>query len=182
MYKEARKQVGLSQEEASFQLHIGLRSLCKYEAGEVVPGPDVALQMSRVYNKPNLTHNYCKHYCAIGQAYSYDILNNIDNSMPAIILKLVGEMKEACMVIDQLMEVSVNKGSKADFTDDQWDKFIAAIHELLDVEHNIEIFKIAIEGLTEETTLIAELTAQHNLKCRDHGYLKKESRPLRAAR
>ena len=183
MYKDARKSVNLSIDEAAFRLHVGTRTLTYYESQEREPGPGIVLGMSRVYRQPSLTVKYCKEHCPIGQAYSYEILNNIDMSVPAVILKLISELREAAVAIEYLTENTVNKRSRADFTDDEWHKFMDAMQELIDVEHNIEILKIAIEGLTEETTLIAELTARHNEKCRNRGYAGKKERPLvRAAR
>lgn len=181
MYREARGKAGLSRDEAAFRLHIGTRTLAYYEAQERMPGPDVVLEMSREYRNPDLTLRYCRECCPIGQAYSYETLNNIDASLPAVVLKLISELREAIEAADVLLELVVNRRSKADFTPEEWQRFITAVQEFLDVEHNIEILKIALEGLTAEQTLIPELIQQHNEKCRAHGYIK-EKRPLRAAR
>lgn len=180
MYRDARERVGISRDEAAFKLHIGTRTLAYYEAQERLPGPDVVLEMCREYNQPDLTIRYCRECCPIGQVYSYDSLNNIDMSLPAVILKLISELKEAMSAVDVLLELTVNKRTKADFTEAEWSQFIGAVQEFLDVEHNIEVLKIAIEGLTAEQTLVPKLIAQHNQKCRDHGYIK-EKRPLQAA-
>ena len=78
------------------------------------------------------------------------------------------------MAIEYLTENTVNKRSRADFTDDEWHKFMDAMQELIDVEHNIEILKIAIEGLTEETTPNCRANSRrHNEKCRNRGCRKK---------
>lgn len=66
MYRAARKAAELSIEEASFRLHIAPRTLCKYEAGETVPPPEVVLVMSRLYKIPWLTQHYCREFCAKG--------------------------------------------------------------------------------------------------------------------
>lgn len=180
MYKEARELAGLSQAEAAFRVAIGTRTLSYYESLERMPAPDVVLRMAREYRNPNLTIRYCRE-CPIGEVYSYEYLDNIDKSIPAVTMKLVNELKEAVEAMDSIIEISVNKRNKQDFTEQEWTQFVQAIHELLDVEHNIEIMKIALEGLTEEVDLVPELVRDHNQKCLDRGYIKKEKAPALAA-
>jgi len=170
MYKEARKAAGLSIEEASFRLHIAPRTLCKYEAGDVVPPPEVVLEMSKVYGRPEMTQVYCKRNCAIGRAYSYEILDAIDDSLPAVILKLAVELEEARQLFNRLMIVSVNKQKREDFSQGDWAEFSQIVQEFLDVEHNVEIFKLAIGRIVD----VAEFVEVHNNKCRDNGYTKKK--------
>lgn len=177
MYRNAREVIGLSRDEAAFRLHIGTRTLAYYEAMERIPAPDVVLQMCRVYRQPDLTIRYCKKHCPIGQTYSYEILNNIDMNLTAVIMKLTIELKEAVRATEILQELVINKKSKADFTREEWDRFTVAVLEFFDVEHNIEIMKLALEELTEEVDLIPELVKQHNQKCLDRGYVRKEKAP-----
>ncbi len=177
MYRDAREAVGMSRDGAAYRLHVGTRTLAYYEAGERTPGPDVVLGMSREYRRPDMTLRYCRGRCPIGQVYSYDSLDNIDASLPAVILKLISELREAMEAADVLLELVVNKRSKADFTSEEWQRFMEAVSEFIDVEHNVEILKLALEGLTEEVDLIPELVARHNQKCCDRGYIKKEKAP-----
>lgn len=173
MYRSAREQNGLSRDEAAFRLHIGTRTLAYYEALERMPSPDIVLNMSKEYKRPDLTIKYCKE-CPIGDVYSYEYLNNIDNSIPAVTMKLISELKEAVVAIDTILEISVNKRCKNDFTEKEWMQFGRAIHELLDVEHNIEILKLVLEDLTPEVDLIPKLVKEHNRKCWDRGYVRNE--------
>ena len=85
MYKTSRKSANLSIEESAFRLHIAPRTLCKYEAGETVPGPEVVLAMSREYGKPEMTLTYCRENCAIGRAYGYEVLNGVDTSLVTVL-------------------------------------------------------------------------------------------------
>lgn len=174
MYSEARKAVGMSIEEAAFQVHIAPRTLIKYEHGETVPGPDVVLGMSKAYKKPWLTQIYCKHYCAIGQAYSYEVLNNVNLDPPSIMLKLIGEMKEAQAVLNRMLELAVNKNSREDFSQPEWSEFTKCLGEFLDVEHNIECLKISLGNWCD----VSELIRQHNQKCLDKGYVKEKEKAL----
>lgn len=170
MYKEARKQAGLSIEEAAFGLHIAPRTLCKYEAGETVPPPEVVLEMSRLYRIPWLTQHYCREHCAIGRAYSYEVLTGVNLDPPSVMLKLVGEMAEAQAVLQRMLELAVNKNRREDFTPEEWAEFTKCLHEFLDVEHNVETLKISLGRWCD----VSELISQHNQKCWQRGYIKKE--------
>lgn len=174
MYRAAREAIGMSREEAAFRMHIGTRTLAYYETLERIPTPDVVLQMCKVYRQPDLTIRYCKKYCPIGQTYSYEILNNIDMSLPAVILKLISELREAIDATNVLLELIVNKQNQEDFKPEEWDQFLKAVHEFIDVEHNVEILKLALETLTEDP-LIPKLVAWHNQKCWTRGYIKEKS-------
>lgn len=178
MYRGAREAAGLSREEASFRLHIGSRTLSNYESGETTPPPDVALAMSREYRVPWMTQLYCKEHCAIGHAYSYDVLNNINLDPPTVLLKLLGEMKEAEEVLNQMMLITVNKNRREDFTPEEWTQFINCLQEFFDVEHCIETFKISLGRWCD----VSELIHNHNQKCWQRGYIKKEKDRLKAIR
>lgn len=168
MYRDARKQAKLSIEEAAFRLNIGIRTLVNYEQGYHVPPPEVVLAMSRLYKQPWMTQRYCRDFCAIGKAYSYEVLDNVSLDLSSILLKLVGEMSEAQAVLNRLLELTVNKRSRNDFTADQWREFITCLGEFLDVEHNVETFKIALGQWTD----VSELIEAHNAKCRARGYVR----------
>ncbi len=169
MYRDARKSANLTIEEAAFRLHIAPRTLSKYEAGENVPPPEVVLAMSREYKQPWLTQVYCRENCAIGKTYSYEVLNNVALDPPSILLKLVGELKEARDCLGRLLELTVNKQYRRDFTQGEWEEFIRCLLEFLDVEHNIETLKIALGRWCD----VAEIVEMHNDKCRRKKYVKK---------
>jgi len=174
MYKGARKQAGLSLFDAADRINVSTRALAYYEAKQRAPGPDVVLRMSQEYRRPDLTVRYCRE-CPIGTVYTYELLDNIDMSLPAVIMKLIAELREAMSAADALLDLVVNKRSKNDFSSEEWQKFLKAVHEFIDVEHNIEILKIVLEGLTEEKNLIPKLVSRHNQKCRERGYIKEKT-------
>ena len=66
MFVEARKQAKMSRQEAAHRLHVGERTLARYEKGESVPPPDVVRGMVRLYNRPEMTRKYCLRYCPLG--------------------------------------------------------------------------------------------------------------------
>lgn len=170
MYRDARTQSGISRDEASFKLHVAPRTLANYETGETEPPPEVVLAMAQVYRQPEMTQVYCKQNCAIGKVYSYEILNAIDTSLPAVILKLAVELEEARTVFNRLMVLTVNKQKREDFSSAEWIEFSQIVQEFLDVEHNVEVLKLAIGRIVD----VAEFVEAHNKKCREHGYTKEK--------
>lgn len=67
MYKEARGPMTV--EEAAWRLHIGARSLYRYESGEQVTPADVVCMMTEIYDAPWLPLWHCLHRCPIGMLY-----------------------------------------------------------------------------------------------------------------
>lgn len=171
MYKDARKNVHLCIEEAAFRVHVAPRTLAKYEAGETVPPPEVVLSMSREYGKPEMTLTYCRENCAIGKAYGYEVLNAIDTSMVTVLAKLMDEMDEARGMLGRAMALAINRMDRDCFNDDEWREFSGAVLEFLDVEHNIEVLKLALGRICD----VSELIETHNKKCREAGYIKKKT-------
>lgn len=166
MFKDARLKTGLTLEEAADRNYVSVRALINYEQKKTVPGPDVALQMSKVYKDPWLTQRYCKECCAIGQAYSYEILDHVNLDPASVMLKLVGEMNEAQAVLNEMLGLAVNKNEREDFSEEEWQEFIKCLHEFLDVEHNVEILKISLNKWCD----MSELIQEHNRKCYTRGY------------
>lgn len=169
MYRSARKLSGKSIEEAAFRLHIAPRTLCKYEAGETTPPPEVVLGMSQLYKQPDMTLKYCRE-CPIGEAYGYEVLNNVNLDPATVLLKFIGEYREVGELLDRLLELTVNKNERQDFSSDEWQEYIQGLQELLDLEHNIECLKMSLAKWCDVT----ELVEQHNMKCLQKGYIKKE--------
>lgn len=174
MYRVARKAARMSREEAAFRLHVGARTLANYEDGKSVPPPEVVLEMGKVYNNPWLPHRYCRMHCAIGKAYRYAILDNVNLDIASVLLKLVGELEEARAVQDRLMSLAVNKRGRQDFSEEEWREFVRCLHEYLDIEHTIEMLRLALEKWCD----VSELVGQHNRKCRDRGYATEQENPL----
>ncbi len=169
MYKQARKKTGLSIEEAAFQLHIAPRTLCKYESDDPRdprPRPETVLSMGLAYKTPVLTMLYCRHECAIGRRYCFDVLNNIDVSPVAILTKYRHEKREFNEMLERMTEILLNKRGKDDCTEEEIGFLKKAFLEALDVEHVIETLKIRLYDFLD----VAELINEHNQKCIDCGY------------
>lgn len=67
MYKEARKQAGLSLDEAAYRLSVAPRTLAKYEAGELRVPCEIVVKMAEIYREPELVAWHCATQCAAGR-------------------------------------------------------------------------------------------------------------------
>jgi len=179
MFKQARNEARLTLEQASFRIPCGRRNLCKYEAGQVIPGPDVVLGMSRAYRRPEMTQIYCREFCAIGREYGYDYLDAVSLDPMTVLAKLGQELHEAEEVYSKMVYLAVNKRSREDFTAEEWEEFLTCALELLDVEHNVEAFKISLGRWCDES--VVNLIRRHNEKCLARGYVRPKQTKKEAA-
>lgn len=174
-YQTPRENMRLSRNDVAALLadrgiEISTESLGCYERGVRDPSPEMVVELADIYKEPFLTQRYCRYNCAIGQAYSYEILDNIDlDNLSNIALKLLEEHRESHDVLAEILVLITNKRTKKDFTDYEYERLKKNVHELLDTEHTIEIFKIALNKFID----MKEMIAEHNEKCRQRGYTRR---------
>ena len=178
MYRLVRKQAGIGTDEAALMLNLAPRTLSKYEAGDTSPPSEVVLAMAKAYGASLLTLHHCRHQCAIGSAYSFEILDGVNMDPATVLLKVLEEMSEAQDAIHGMLRAVVNKNRREDFAPREWATLINGLHELIDYEHTVEILKVALSGWCD----ISEVIAQHNLKCQQRGYTEKKKTASKAAR
>lgn len=169
LIREARDEAGMSRKALGAAVGVSGRTIEAYEVGRQTPLPDVVLKISKRCDVPWLTQFFCRGYCAIGAAYSYEVLNAVNTDPASVLLKLVGEMAEAQAVLKRMLELAVNKNTREDFSPAEWAEFVRCLHEFLDVEHNVETLKISLGKWCD----VSELIAEHNSKCWNRGYIKK---------
>ena len=135
MFKDARKVVGLSLQEAAFRCHIGSRTLVNYEAGITNTPPEVALQMAEVYGDPALTARYCAEYCPIGQVHAQTVE---ERDLAGAVLGLIKECNDVRTIRNRLIEITED----GIITEDEIPDFEWAMDELLDLERRITTLKL----------------------------------------
>ncbi|MBC8590647.1 helix-turn-helix domain-containing protein [Wansuia hejianensis] len=172
-YQTPRENKGLTRNDVANLLvdkgiEISTESLGCYERGVRAPSPEMVVELSNIYKEPFLTQRYCKYNCAIGQAYSYEILKGVDMNLSNVALKLLEEHRESHDVLEETLMLITNKRNKEDFTETEIQRLKSNIHELLDTEHTIEIFKIALNKFID----MKEMIYEHNQKCRERGYVR----------
>ena len=172
-YQTPRERMGFTRNDVASllmerEVEISTESLGCYERGVRDPSPGMVVELAQIYQEPFLTQRYCKYNCAIGKAYSYEILDGVDLNLSNVALKLLEEHRESHDVLTETLTLITNKRSKLDFTEEEISKLKINVHELLDTEHTIEIFKIALNKFID----MKEMIAEHNQKCIDRRYVK----------
>jgi transcriptional regulator with XRE-family HTH domain len=166
--KEARIKAGATVEALAVKVGYSARQLRRIETGDCSPAPLLAVQAARILNAPELTLFYCRKQCAIGQRYSYEILNNIDDSPVAGLTKLREEGQEVFNRLDRMMQVILNKRSREDLTPAEMTDLTEGALELADLEHTIEVIKLELGRFLD----VADVVHKHNAKCCQRGYVR----------
>ena len=65
--KKARKDAGMTQEQAAEALNVSVRTYAKYEGGEILPGDDMVAGMMQVFENPCLGYAYLSKESAVGR-------------------------------------------------------------------------------------------------------------------
>lgn len=91
IYQLARNYAGLTQEEAAKKLHIGIRTLCGYEALNPVPNSDIVEKMEEVYGTKWLGYEHLRCSSRLGMKCLPSI--NIDNVAKSV-LKFQKELND----------------------------------------------------------------------------------------
>lgn len=165
---QARRQMGITQKKLAKQMHVSLRSYQLLESGQQALSANQVLRLARTLNAPRLTMIYCREKCPIGQAYSYELLNNVDLSPTAILVKYRQEAREANDALEKLSDLMLNKRTAQDYNDAEMAEIRRQAHELLDLEHVIETLKLQLWKFLD----MGELVREHNQKCLDRHYYK----------
>lgn len=163
----ARKRAGLTQEQASRKMFMGLRQYQRLEYGEQEMSPEEAVRLAKVLNCHALTMVYCRKRCAVGKRYCYEVLNNVDLSPTAILTKYRQEAREAAEALEKMADIFLNKRDSQDCTEKELQELWRWALEMLDVEHVIETLKLRLWDFLD----VAALVRDHNLKCLEKRYV-----------
>ncbi|GAV21577.1 helix-turn-helix domain-containing protein [Carboxydothermus pertinax] len=126
IYKIARKNAGLTQEEAAELLHISVRSLADYEAGRTIPPDDIVCNMVQIYNARWLAYSHLKHSTMIGQKYLPDLSLT---DLPRSVLKLQKEVRDLENINGELIAI-VCDGEIDETEKPKWKKIAQEINEM----------------------------------------------------
>lgn len=171
--QQARKKKELTQQRVAKQMFLTLRQYQRLEYGEQEMTPEQAVSLAKVLQCQAVTMHYCRKRCAIGRRYCYEILNNVDLSPQNILIKLYLVHREAGEALGRMMGTIVNKQHSEDFTEAEKRSFKLDFHDLLDLEHTIEMLKIELDR--RQWLNIPILIGEHNSKCYRHGYVVSDS-------
>src|SRR5690606_12103797 len=94
-----RMKAGLTQDEASLQLHIDKKIISYIENDRHNPTPDIAMAMARLYGDDRLPRKLCREVCAIGRASR---MIPFDFNLGVVIPLLERRFQEIRMTLEQL--------------------------------------------------------------------------------
>lgn len=163
---QAIKQSKQTQEDVARGMHMGKRQLQRLIYGEQEMTPEEAMQFSRAANCPQFTMVYCRQACTIGRSYCYEVLNNVDLNISAILTCYLREEKEAHDALEKLMVLMLNKRNRDDCTETEIHELRTNALQLLDLEHVIETLKMRLWDFID----VAKLIRTHNQKCLEKRY------------
>lgn len=176
-YETPRHTTGLSRNDVASLLtqrgtDISAESLGCYERGVREPSADLVVELAEIYKEPFMTQKFCKYNCAIGKAYSYEILDKLDlSNISNIGLKVLQEVREFYETILDLLSLITNTRTKEDLNDSELEILKAKVRKMLDLEHSIETLKIALNKILD----MRELVQEHNERCVARGYTNKKA-------
>jgi len=172
MLKVARERAGLTQEELAYLLKCDRSTLSRYELKGYAPA-DVVYLWAKACKSPELINWYCKRICPIGKAYSYEMLDRIDNSMPAVIFAGIEEFEEGLVALQTFRKLMQNKSHKDDLSKDSQEQAEECLQQFI---HDISRFTAIAKMTAAVMGFDIELGVKKNdRKVRQRGYTKENS-------
>lgn len=127
IYKSARRNAGLTQEQAAEQLYISVRSLAEYEAGRTIPPDDVVCRMVEAYKAKHLAYLHLKNSTEVGRRFLPD-LHILD--LPRSVLKLQKEVKDVTDINPEIVDVACD-GEIEEHEHETWQNIEKEILEMV---------------------------------------------------
>ena len=126
IYQLARNIAGLTQLEASERLHVNIRTLGKYESGEIVPHSDIVANMVKVYDTTWLGYEHLRKSSGLGM----DILPpiNVDDIAKSVLV-LQKESSDVDSVKNCMVKIACD-GMIEDHEEYRWDEVTKEVKEM----------------------------------------------------
>lgn len=163
----ALTKAGITQKQLASRIHRSRSQTQRLIYGHQSMTPEEANAISRAAHCPGINKVYCRKLCAIGKRYHFDILNNVDLSMTAILTKYRQEEREAHEALEVMLDIVLNKNRAEDCTDQELRDLWHCALEMLDLKHVITMLELRLEDFMD----VAALVAEHNRKCMDKHYV-----------
>ena len=127
IYKSARRDAGITQEQAAEQLYVSVRSLAEYEAGRTIPPCDVVCRMVEAYKAKHLAYLHLKQSTEVGRRFLPD-LHILD--LPRSVLRLQKEVADVNGIHREMVEV-VCDGMVEDHESETWQSIEKELMEMV---------------------------------------------------
>ena len=171
----AIKKGGLTQEAVASSCGLSRSAFLRKVNGEQAMTPDDAVVIADAINLPQLTHIYCQKSCSIGQKYCFPILNNVNLDIVAGLVKYRQEVKESLALLDEMIDITMNKRDAEDYTPDELAFLNQGFQQMHDVEHTLETVKMQSWRITN----VEDGIKVHNKKVYDKKYAVKDKPEIR---
>ena len=106
IYKNCRKNAGLTQEQAAELIAVGVRTLGGYEIGEAIPPDLVVCKMVEIYDAPYLAYQHLKESTEVGRRYLPEI--NISDLSKSI-LRFQKEFRDIVDVEREMIDIGYDE-------------------------------------------------------------------------
>lgn len=115
---DARKTVGLTQEEAAELLGVSIATLQRYEADDARIHDDIADRMAMIYHDPRLRRLYCEHECTIGGQNGHcESERSTSDLLLALMLIRREEVEDVVRTLQQILSDGVIDDTEMDAAD-----------------------------------------------------------------
>ncbi|MBR1732017.1 MAG: helix-turn-helix transcriptional regulator [Ruminococcus sp.] len=133
VYQLAREELDYTREKASELLFTSSDRIERVESGRMLIRPDEVLNMSEVYNKPELCNYYCSHDCPIGKKYVPEVEIK---DLSQIVLEMLSSLSRVQEKQSRLIEITVDGA----IDDDE-------LKEFVDIQNELEKISVTVETL-----------------------------------
>lgn len=126
IYQLARIISGLTQLEASERLHVNVRTLGKYESGEIIPNPDIVANMVQIYGTPWLGYEHLRQSSELGRQILPPI--NIDDLAKSVLI-LQKETADVERIKNEMIQIACD-GIIEEHEKQSWDGVLKEVLEM----------------------------------------------------
>ena len=127
IYKQAREQAGLTQEQASYLLPIPVRTLSSYENGSLAPSGELVCRMIEVYDAKWLWYSHLKNNDPVGKEFLPEAnLGRLSTS----VLRLQKEMADVNKINDSVVTIACDD-KVSEHEKEEWKTIDKEVGELM---------------------------------------------------
>ena len=144
-YARARMKAGLTQDEASLQLHIDKKIISYIENDKHNPTPDIAMAMARLYGDDRLPRKICREVCAIGRARI-----PFDFNLEVVIPLMTRRFNEIQETLERLPDLLGGKESALDFDREEWKLLLDCASRVRRFARDVEILETSVDRMIEK--------------------------------
>jgi hypothetical protein len=126
-----------SRENAAELLNIDRTRLARIELGTTQPYPEEVIQMSKIYNAPELCHLYCSMECPLGKCTMSKV--DITSDFDRLALQVLGSFEHVTRLKSKLITIAEDGAITPDEEED-FDAVLEALERLSSSAQSLKIW------------------------------------------